>query len=111
MMPRDLATSSAMASRNSGNAGRGAVVCRAVAHGIHAGFDDVAGRVLVGLTNLEMDDVLALALQGAGANQDFEGSFGTEPRHAVGQAQLGLCSSHSKPMIITPSRRCSLPPF
>ena len=66
----------------------------ALAQRVDAGFDDVGGRVHVGLADLEVNDVSSLPLQGAGADQHFEGSFGSQPRHPLGQAQFSLCGSH-----------------
>ena len=60
----------------------------ALAQRVHAGFDDVGGRVHVGLADLEVNDAASLALQRAGPNQHFEGSFRSQPRHPLGQAQL-----------------------
>ena len=62
----------------------------AFAQRVHPSFDDVGGRVHVGLADLEVDDVLPLALQSAGANQHFKGGFRSQPRHPPGQAQFGL---------------------
>ena len=67
-----------------GQAGGGAVVRPAFAQGVDAGIDHVCGRVEVGLTDFEMDDALALTLQGARFIQNFKGSLGAEARHAAG---------------------------
>ena len=37
-----------------------------------------------------MHDVLALALKSTGLVQNFEGGFGTEPRHAAGETEFIL---------------------
>jgi len=46
---------------------------------------DEARRVEVGLADLEVDDLLAGGLERAGARQHFEGGFGSETAHALGE--------------------------
>ena len=43
---------------------------------------DVLRRVEVGLADLEVDDALALALEGLGPGEHLEGRLGAEARHA-----------------------------
>ena len=72
-------TSLAIASRSSGRPGGGAVVRGAVVEGPLGRVADVGGRVEVGLADLEVDDLLALPLEGLGAGQHLEGGLGTQP--------------------------------
>jgi hypothetical protein len=53
------------------------------AKGGDGGFRDVAGRVEVGLADLEMDDVAALRLQGPRAYEDLERGLRSQPRHPL----------------------------
>ena len=90
---------------------------KALAQGVYASFDDVSGRVHVGLADFEMNDVLALTLQGAGAHQNFEGGLGSQARHPLGQAQFELSSSHRQtddytlPETSSNSNSQATPPF
>src|ERR1019366_7797196 len=56
----------------------------------------------VGLANLEVDNAFSLTFQGPGTHQHFEGSFGSQPRHPVGKAQLCLSGSHTQTNDYTP---------
>jgi hypothetical protein len=51
-----------------------------------------------------VNDVFALALEGASFVQNFEGGFGTEPRHAAGETEFILrrIFHGGKPMHYTP---------
>ena len=62
-----------------GQPGGGAVVRGAVVEGPLGRFADVGGRVEVRLADLEVDDLLALPLEGLGAGQHLEGGLGTQP--------------------------------
>ena len=57
---------------------------------LHASVDDVGGRVEIGLADFQMDNIIALGFEGTGPDQYFEGSLGTQARHAPGQPQLSL---------------------
>jgi len=58
--------------------------------GVDTGFDNVGGSVEIGLADFQVDDALALTLQGAGFVEDFESGFGAEPGHAAGKQQFVL---------------------
>ncbi len=72
--------------------------------GVDGGFNDIGRGIKIGLTDFQMHDVLALALQRPRSVQDFEGGFGTEPRHAAGEAKLVLSGifHDGKPRHYTP---------
>ena len=68
----------------------------AFVQGIGCSFNDVCGRIEVGLANLQMDNVFALSLKRAGSHQYLEGSLRAQARHALGETQLSLRSfAHS----------------
>ena len=46
----------------------------------------LAGRVEVGLADLEVDDVAARRLEGAGAGRGLERGLGSEAGHSVGES-------------------------
>ena len=50
----------------------------AVAKGFYGGFDDVRRRGKIGLSNPQIDDVVALARKLFSACQDLEGGFSAE---------------------------------
>ena len=58
----------------------------AVAQRLDGGFDDVAGRLEVGLADAEVDDRLALALELGGARQHLEGRLGSQALQVVARA-------------------------
>jgi hypothetical protein len=62
----------------------------AFVEGINRSLDYVSRGIEVGLANLQVHDVFALAFQRSSLIQDFEGGFGPEARHARGQAKLVL---------------------
>ena len=68
-----------------GQAGRRSVVRITQVQRVNGRFHDVLGRVEIGLADFEMDDVLALLLQGAGTDQNFKSGLGAKTRHALGQ--------------------------
>src|ERR1700722_5573793 len=70
--------------------GGGSVVRPAVAQCFNPSFDHIWWRVEVGLADFQVNDFLALSFQGASLVQDFEGSFGSEARHALGQLEFVL---------------------
>ena len=74
---------------------RGAVVERPLAR-----VPDVDRRVEVGLADLEMDDLLALALEGARACQHLERRLGAEPGHAVSEVHVHSPWGLNKALII-----------
>ena len=106
LMPRELETSCGDGLAQFRQSGGGAVMGVAFAQRVDTGFDDVGGRVHVGLADFEMDNVSSLPLEGAGANQHLEGGFRSQPRHALGQAQFGLSCSHRQSHDYTTRRRC-----
>jgi hypothetical protein len=55
----------------------------AAAQGLHAGLDDVGGRVEIGLADLEVDDVAALGFQRPRPHQHLEGGLGAQARHPL----------------------------
>ena len=81
-----------------GQARRWAVVRPALVQGVAAGFDDVGGRVEIGLADFQVNNALALRFQGTRPDQHFEGGLGAQPRHPLGQTQCGSdtsCFFHS----------------
>src|SRR5436190_1104519 len=64
------------------------------------GVADVHGRVEVRLSDLEMHDLLALALQRLGAREHFERRFRAESRHPCGDvhnpSSIGAVILHSR---------------
>ena len=58
---------------------------------------DVGRRVEVGLADLEVDDLLALPLEGLRARQDLEGRFRAEPRHPIREVHGGADYNRSIP--------------
>ena len=56
-----------------GDAVGGRVAVMAVAQRLAGRFHDMLGRLEVGLADAEIDDVLALGLQGLGAGEHLEG--------------------------------------
>ena len=48
-------------------------------------FHHVGRRVKIRLSDLQMDDAPALALQRPCLAQDFKGGLGAQPRHAPGR--------------------------
>jgi hypothetical protein len=68
----------------------------ALVEGIDAGVDHVARRIEVGLTDLKVDDVVALGFEGAGTHQDFESGFRSEAGHATRQVQLTRSFRHKQ---------------
>ena len=56
-----------------------------------SGLYDIGWSVEVGFANFQMNDFPALAFQGSRLVQDFKGSLGAEPRHALGQSKFMLC--------------------
>ena len=77
-----------------GQSRRGAVVGVALLQRFDAGSYDVGGSIEVGLADFEVDDVLALRFEGAGANQNFKGSFGAQTGHPLRKTQFSLCGWH-----------------
>ena len=81
-------TRTAMASRSSGRPGRGNVVRPSAAQRVHGRFHNVLRGVEVGLANLQMHDVSALALERLRFAEDFKGCLRTQALHAARQNQL-----------------------
>jgi hypothetical protein len=52
---------------------------------VNRGFHDVLRSIEIGLTDFQVNDVSALLLKGAGADENLESCFGAQPRHAPGQ--------------------------
>ncbi len=52
---------------------------------VDTGFDDIRRCVEIGLADFQVDDILALLLERAGAVEDFKGGFSAEARHATGE--------------------------
>src|SRR5262249_34521623 len=77
-------------------ASRRTVVRPASAQRLDARLDDVLRSIKIGFADFEMDDVLALALEFAGAVEDFECSFSSEARHALSQPQFELDRTRHK---------------
>jgi hypothetical protein len=67
-----------------------AIVGPALVKRIFGGVYDVLRRREVGFADFEVDHVLALRFQGAGANQDFEGKFDAYAGHSL--SELHVCS-------------------
>ena len=76
----------AIASRSWGRPGGGRIVGPAGVERPLVGFDDVRRRVEVRLADLEVDHVAARRLERAGAGGRFEGGFGPEAGHPVGES-------------------------
>jgi hypothetical protein len=74
-----------------GQAGGRTVVRGPAAKGGDGGFGDMAGRVEVGLADLEMHHVAALRLQGPRAHEDLESRLRTQPRHPLREPHVGNC--------------------
>src|SRR5439155_7794150 len=72
-------------------AGRRPVVGEALVQRVTSCVDDIAGRIEIRFSDLEMDDVAALCLERSCFNQYFEGGFSAETRHALGEAEFALC--------------------
>ncbi len=53
------------------------------AQGVDAGVDHVCGRVEIRFADFQMNDALALALEGTRFVQNFEGGLGAQARHAA----------------------------
>ena len=85
VMPRVRETYSAIASRNSGKAAGRAVAGPAFVDGALPRFLDVQRRREIGLTDLEVDDALALRFERAGAGEDFECGLRPDPGHAFSE--------------------------
>ena len=69
----------------------------ATTHRFCAGVNDVGGSIEIGLADLQMDNILALSFECAGAHQHFEGGLRAQPRHPASQSQLSLRGlAHSK---------------
>src|SRR5262249_14332187 len=73
----------AIASRSSGSPARRAVVRGARIERTLGGGLDVLGRVEVGLSDLEVHDLLALALQRPRAREHLERRFRSQPSHPL----------------------------
>ena len=54
----------------------------------HAGLHDIRGGIEVGLSDFQMDDASALALEGSGFVQNFEGRLSAKAGHAAGKLQF-----------------------
>ncbi len=50
----------------------------AFAHGVNAGVDHIRGRVEIRLADLQVNDALALPLEGARFVQNFKGGFSVQ---------------------------------
>ena len=84
----------------------------AFVEGIDRSFNDIRRRIEIGFPDFQMNDVLALAFQRARFVQNFESGFGTEPRHAAGEAKLilGGIFHDGKPGHYTPKAARSADP-
>ncbi len=56
----------------------------ALTKGLHTGFNNVLGRIEVGLADLQMNDLLALGFQHPGFRQHFESGLCTQIHHPAG---------------------------
>ena len=74
----------------SGQAGGGTVMGPALVQRIHGRFHHVGWRVEIGLSDLQVNDALALGFERLGLVQNFKGSFRAQPGHAAGEAQFVL---------------------
>ena len=81
-MPRVREMYSAMASRKSGKPGRRTVAGPALVQRLLRRVLDVLRRRKVGLADFQVDDVLALRFERAGALQHLERGLDPDPRHA-----------------------------
>src|SRR5438270_10485473 len=70
---------------------RGTVVCPSSLKSLYTRLDDVAGRIEIGLPNLEMDNVFTLSFESASANQDLESSFRPKTLHPLREFQRMCC--------------------
>src|SRR5580698_1658038 len=75
-----------------GQSCRRTVVSPSCLEGFDPGFDDVFGRVKIGLTNFEMNDVFALAFQSTRLIQYLKGGLGAQSRHPLSQSKFVLRS-------------------
>ena len=66
-----------------GDAVGGGIAVMAVAQRLAGGLDDMGRSLEVRLADAEIDDLLALGLQGLGAGEHFEGGLGAQAAHAA----------------------------
>src|SRR6266478_9788766 len=71
-----------------GQSGGGTVMGPSLVKSVDTSLDDIGGRVEVGFTDFEVNNLFALFLELAGAVQDFKSSFGAKPRHPAGKTQF-----------------------
>src|SRR5882724_11682067 len=95
-MLRAPSTSLTIASRSGEARGRPVVGRPAVERPLRR-LADVGRRVEVRLSDLEVDDLLALPLEGLRARQDLEGRFRAEPRHPIREVHGGADYNRSIP--------------
>ena len=60
----------------------------AVTNCLHTRFDDVPGRVKIGLSDLKVDDFLALSFENSGLGQNLESTFRAEVHNSGGYSHL-----------------------
>ena len=59
----------------------------------NARFLNMFGRIEIGFADLHMHHTLALRFERSGACENFEGAFGSEPRHGFGET-IGFRCEH-----------------